>query len=90
MKIYIVSIVNTFDIYHIDILPVHYTSSFDSVINFLKRAIEDVNSGIFEHTEIDVSVDYIDHYFHSGAKSVDRKTAKRFLEEGLTHADGVV
>jgi len=84
MKIFIVSDVNTFDTYWTDVIELHYASSLEKVMEFLQAALDDRNSGLHEGSEIDISVDYVDEYFHKGAGSLERKTLKEFLDEGLT------
>ena len=74
MNIYIISIVDDLDYYEI-----HYCTSWEKVIDFLRRAIEDEKSGIDENTIVDISVDILDEYFSNESKSIDRKCVKEFL-----------
>ena len=79
MKIYIVKSVRNLDFYP-DYIELHYCTSYEKAIEFLRFAIKDATSGVDEDTIIDISVGILDEYFSPEAKSVERKTVKEFLE----------
>ena len=83
MKIYIVSEIETTDNpnirYSLDIFPLHYASTYDNVIQFLRRALEDSNSGLEDDTVIDVAISKIDEYFYH-EQCIERKPLREYLK----------
>ena len=61
-----------------DIDEMHYASSMDKAVEFIKRCLEDEE--ISEDEIIQIDVDYVDSYFDRQSKSIGRAAAENWIE----------
>lgn len=79
MKLYLVEFFENFEYPIVDITLMNISSSFENVICFLKKAIEDTNSGIKLESEIQISTDVLDSYFGT-VSTIGRMTVQEWFE----------
>jgi len=61
------------------IYSIHFASSIEKCINFLKRALEDQNSGIEETSIIQITEEELDEYFGE-INRIGRKTVSEWIK----------
>lgn len=79
MKVYIVETVKDFGSPGYDINLVNISSAFENAILFLKKAVEDSNSGIEINDEIQITEETVDEYF-GNVKVVDRLPVQAWID----------
>lgn len=79
MKVYIVETVKDFGTPGYDFGLVNIASSFENAILFLKKAVEDSNSGIEINDEIQITEETLDEYF-GDVKVVDRLPVQAWID----------
>lgn len=79
MKVYIVETVEDLGSPGYDINLVNISSTFENAILFLKKAIEDSNSGIEINDEIQITEETLDEYF-GDVKVVDRLPVQAWID----------
>lgn len=78
MKVYVVETVKDLGSPGYDINLVNISSTFENAIFFLKKAIEDLNSGIEIDDEIQITEETVDEYF-DGMRSIDRLPVEAWI-----------
>lgn len=79
MKVYIVETVEDLGSPGYDFNLVNISSSFENAILFLKKAVEDYNSGIEIDDEIQITEETVDEYF-DGMKLIDRLPVEAWID----------
>lgn len=88
MKVYIVETVEDLGSPGYDINLVNISSTFENAILFLKKAIEDSNSGIEIDDEIQITEETVDEYF-GGMRFIDRLPAMSWIDNYEVIADDI-
>ena len=79
MKVYVVETVEDLGSPGYDINLVNISSTFENAILFLKKVVEDSNSGIEIDDEIQITEETVDEYF-GGVKVVDRLPVQAWMD----------